>query len=429
MAAFAACAVRPEHEDAERDLAARAGSAYARPFAERELPELAADAPLAVWIAHAEAAHGGLEAAWHRWIAALEQVPQDSTQATTAMVGLEHTFDGGSALDRTAISLASEAMNNIVWPGRLGSQGEAALQRARVAAAEYDRERLRLQREVAEAYHELALWDEELRLLDQLRTVVAANVPSVAARARAGAAPQSELLAAEVGLARIDAELARLRGGRDGLAAALCARAGTWPERFAPRPALAPLAALRGDEIAAVDRSIAANPELELRRRELAAARAEVGIREWQWTPGFSLSGLAMGDGATTLGGMLSLPFLRGTAIEASIRQAEAEVRAADALRRQAGNDAAAMVLAELATLRAVEVEAAVLERELLPRLRQAAQVARASWSAGREQLAAWAGALGDAIEVERGLARLRKEHAVGRARIQEAVGGLAGGV
>lgn len=47
----------------------------------------------------------------------------DSTQPTTAMLGIEHSLDGGSALDRTGISLVSDAMNNLFWPGRLGRPG------------------------------------------------------------------------------------------------------------------------------------------------------------------------------------------------------------------------------------------------------------------------------------------------------------------
>ncbi|MBK8979873.1 MAG: TolC family protein [Planctomycetes bacterium] len=421
--AFAACTVRPDGETPERDRAAAAGRTYAVPFDDRELPALRPEAPLGDYLAHAAAANGLVEAAWHRWVAALEQVPQDATQSTTAMVGIEHRLDGGDALDRTGLALASDAMNNIVWPGRLASQGEAALARARVAATEFDRERLRLQRDVADAYWALALRDEELRLVERLRGVLATNVPSVAARLGAGGATQAALLDAEVALARVDAELIRMREGRAALAEALRARVGAPPEGVDPKPALVPIRPLRAEEIDAVATGTASNPEHRLRLAQLAAAEADVTVREWQRMPSFSLRGLLMGDGIATIGGMLTLPFLRGTAIEASIRQARAEAHAADALRRQAGADAAAAVRAELATLRAVELEAAVLERELAPRLRQAADIARASWSAGRGPLAEWATALAASIDVERAVARLRAEHASGRARLQELMG------
>ena len=119
--ATAGCVVHPDGEREERDRASAAGVAYARPFAERELPELPPDAPLATFVARAEAANGGLEAAWQRWRAALERVPQDGSQPTTAMVGLQHTLDGGAALDRTVLSVLSDAMRNVLWPGRVAA--------------------------------------------------------------------------------------------------------------------------------------------------------------------------------------------------------------------------------------------------------------------------------------------------------------------
>jgi hypothetical protein len=106
------------------------------------------------------------------------------------------------------------------------------------------------------------------------------------------------------------------------------------------------------------------------------------------------------------------------------VRQAEAEVRAADSLRRQAGSDAVALVLAEVAGLKAVERQAAVVQAELLPRIRTMAEVARATWTAGRGEFAMWANAVAMELEVETMLARLRLEGAVGRARVAEAVGG-----
>lgn len=426
---LAACSVRPDSEQDERDRAVRAGAAFLEPFATRELPTLSESAALADHVRFAVRANGTLEAAWHRWIAALERVPQASTQATTAMVGAQHVLDGGDALDRTVFQLATDAMNNLVWPGRLGSQGEAALARARVAAANFDRERLRLVAEVTDAYVRLALRDQELVRIDRLLAVLGTDLPSVRARVRAGAAAQGDLLDAEVALARAAADRARLLEGRAALVEALRAKVGAGPEPADFRPRLLPIDPLRDDEVAGLEARIAANPDLALRQREVVAARASIDVREWERVPGFSLSGAISGDAVTTLGGMLSLPFLRGTAVEASIREAEAELRAAEALRRQAGRDATALVLAEVATLRAIEAEAAVLERDLLPRVQQTARVARAAWGAGRGVLTAWARALAKSLEIELAMLRLQAGHATARARLREALGLSAAGV
>lgn len=423
VAALAGCVMRPADEAAERERAAVAGAAYRDAFAERELPPLAPDAGVADWIAHAERANGTLEAAWLDWLAALEQVPQASMQDSTAMIGVEHRLDGGSALDRTGLMLMTDTMNNLLWPGRLASRGEAALARARVAAAEFDRARLRLQVEVAQAFQELALRDVEIALQERLRGVLAVNVPSVNARVQAGGAMQTELLGADIALLRAEADLTRLRAGRSGLVAALRAAAGVagGPD---PRPALAELEPLAEEERAFIARALERNPDLSMRRRAHEAALAAITEREWMRVPEFAGRGVLMGDGIATLSGVLTLPFLRGTAIEAAVRQAQVEARAADALRRQSGNDAIARVLAELSSLNAIAGEAAVLRDQLLPRVRLLGDVARANWAAGGSAFAQWADAVALEVEVERALARLRAAGAIGRARLAEAIGG-----
>ncbi|MBZ0154043.1 MAG: TolC family protein [Planctomycetes bacterium] len=424
--ALAGCVMRPEGEQAERDRVAAAGVAFHKPFAERELPDLAQGATLSTFLAHAEQTNGALEAAFHSWEAALEKVPQASTQATTAMVGLEHTLDGGSALDRTALLLMNNTMAMILWPGRLEAQGEAALADARVAGAAFVRERLRLQTQVSDAYYALALRDEELGLLDRLERLLAVQVPSVAARVRAGSAMQAELLAAEVARDRVQAERAKLAGERPALEAALRAIAGLDGDAMVTKPVLPPLTSLRPVERDVIESVLANNAEVEMQRLEHAAAMAEVTMAEWERVPEFSLSATVMGTMSQTLGAAMTLPWLRGTAIEGAVRESEARVRAADALRRQAGADAIAMAVRELAMLAAVEAEHAVLAESLLPRLRQMGDVARAAWTAGGGKLTEWVAATAMALETETALARLRRDHSLARARLQELLGGVA---
>lgn len=421
--ATAGCVVHPDGEREERDRASAAGVAYARPFAERELPELPPDAPLATFVARAEAANGGLEAAWQRWRAALERVPQDGSQPTTAMVGLQHTLDGGAALDRTVLSVLSDAMRNLLWPGRVAAQAEAALADARTVGAEFTATRLALQTAVAEAWLALAERDADLAIVERMLAQLDVQVPATRALLQAGRGRQGELLGVTTAVTRLRIERDRLADERPALVAALRALLGGVADAFAPRPELPALAPLREPEQALLAAAVTDGPALAVRRNTTAAAARRVDVARWLRVPEFSLAALVRGSVDQTLGLGVSLPWLRQPAIDAGIREAEAQAAAADALQRQAGEDLIAAVQRERALLLAIERQHRALAEDLLPLLAQTAAAERAAWSAGRADLAAWTSAELARLEVERSLVGLRAAHALGRARLQELVG------
>lgn len=420
---LAGCAVHIDGEQSERERAAAAGVGYQQAFADRELPALRRDSALTDYLAHAERANGALEASWQRWQAALEQVPQARMQSATAMLGVSQQLDGGSALERTTFQLMNDAMNNLLWPGKLTARGEAALARARVAGAEFFEQRLQLQTEVTERYLMLAERDEDLRLLQRLRTVLTVAVPSVEARVRAGASGQPALLQAQIGIDRVDAELVQLQTERPALVAALRAAVGAGPDFVDASPALPELQPLRQSEQDSIGAALLHNPGLQRRAREAEAALATLRSTEWQRVPDFTLNAMVMGTGIWTLGGAVSLPFLRDGAIDAAVAEAEALLRAAEAMRRQTGSEAVAQTIAGLAGLRAIEQQSAVLRQRLLPRLDQVADLLRAAWTAGTGDFAACSEAMAMAVEVERVLVRIRAAHGLARARLQAALG------
>lgn len=420
---LAACVIHPEGERAERDRAATLGGAYGKPFADREPPALAADAPLATFLAHAEAANGGLEAAWYRWAAALERVPQDGSQPTTAMVGLQHTLDGGAALDRSVLSVMSDAMRNLLWPGRVAAQADAALQAARSAGAAFTAARWALQTAVTDAWLAIAARDADLAILARMREQLTVQLPSTRARLQAGAGSQSELLGVTTALARLRAEQERLAAERPALVATLGAVVGGAPELLDVRAELPALTALRTSERELVAVAIEHAPDLERRRRDVEAARARADVARWMQVPEFSLSAMVRGSMDQTLGLGVSLPWLRQPAIDAGIREAEAAAAEAMALQRQGAEDTVAGVRREHALLDAIEREHRVLGEDVLPLVRQSAAAQRAAWVAGDADLAAWTEAELAALEVERSLVALRRAHALGRARLAEVLG------
>lgn len=422
--ALAACSVHVEGEEHERQAAAAASRSYAKPFADRATPPLRPDSPLADWLAHAEIGNGALEAKWHEWIAAIEEVPQAATQDTQPMLGVEHTLDGGAALDRTGLMLMTDTMANFVAPGRLGDRGLAALARARIAGASFVSSRLQLQVEVTERFIALALRDREIALQERLVAATDVVRASAAARAATGLAAQRETIGIEASRRRADARLQRLRAERPALVAALLAIVGADAQSVPDAiPSLPAVTSLRKDEEDAFDCALAHNPDLRQAKAAHDAALAQLAADEWERIPQFSLRSLLMGDGSAMLQPAMTLPFFRSHAIDALLRQRQSEVAAAAALLRQSERDAVAELAAREREIVAVAAEHQLLSRDVAPLLESAVDLARREWAAGQGGLDTWLEAATAQLELDRELAELQAMAAVARAHAQHAIG------
>jgi outer membrane protein TolC len=145
------------------------------------------------------------------------------------------------------------------------------------------------------------------------------------------------------------------------------------------------------------------NPELEALAQESEAGKDAVSLMRRQYIPdlGLTLSGDLGGMGKSVMA-MLTTPVLRSQAIQASIRQARAELEARRALRRQVESDLKAQTVLMLYDLRNAEREAQLLGGTVIPRLEQAVETSRASYVTGRSSL-------GDLIEAQRMLLDSRR--------------------
>ena len=121
--------------------------------------------------------------------------------------------------------------------------------------------------------------------------------------------------------------------------------------------------------------------------------------------------------------GALTVPLLKAESIEAAVRQAEANLRATESMRRQAGNDLAARVVADLLAVRDMERELALLEETVLPRVARLVALARSSYEAGRSPLFDLLDAERSRIAIERLVADLRAARAKRLAGLEAAVG------
>ena len=129
----------------------------------------------------------------------------------------------------------------------------------------------------------------------------------------------------------------------------------------APRP-------LPGDDAQLLSLVAARNPELDALAAEIRGRSEGVALARLQYVPDLSLgAGTDLAGLAQTLSGALTLPLLRHEAIEAAIRQAEANQHAAESMRRQSQADLRSQVVQDLIAVRDADRQVALLQSALLP--------------------------------------------------------------
>jgi len=420
---LASCVIRPKGEPAERERAAEAGAAFARRFEERELPDLPADAGLAAMQQRAALANAEIERSYWDWRAAIERIPQESTTPTAAALSLETMVSGGmgSFLDRSSFTLSNDPMANIPWPRKLAVAGRIALDEARAAGFRFEKARLELRERVTAAWWEWSVLGERIRLKEADLAYLDVAVAAVEARVRAGAATQGELLKLRVEERLARSDLETLRSEVPGRRAELNALLSRGPDAPVAMP-LAMDAARPADfaDDALLARAADRNPELLALSREVQGRTQAIELARLQYLPDFSLGvGLDPGDWATSVMGMITMPIVRRPAIEGAIEQARADLRAAEAMRRQVGNDLAAQVVLQLYALRNADRQIRLFEEAIVPEADQAARALQGVYATGRIPLQELLDSLRVWIDARAALAEVRAEREKSLARIE----------
>lgn len=414
LAALSGCTVHPPGEQAERRAALNAGKPFEEPAARRSAPPLPENPTPDALVHYALQTNAELEQRYWEWRSALEQIPQDGTQAANlALFGNVGVMNGSTSLDRTTLSAGNDPMADIVLPSKLGTAARRALENARAAGWRFRKAQYDLRNKVLSAYYDYALTAELVRLEESNAELLQTTVMVVEARNRAGAAGQQDLLKARNELDLSRNEIATMRAQLPTERAALDALLSRTPDARLPVPATMPAPAPLGgsDDREILSLAVRRNPELAALANEINGRKAGVALAKLQYLPDFSVTvGSDLAGVGQSLAGMLTVPLLRYQAIDAAVAQAEANLRASEAMRRQAGNDLAAQVVSDLVTVRDADRQLELFDHTVLPRARQVVTVARSSYEAARSSLLDLLDAQRSLIAIERLVANL---HAV----------------
>jgi outer membrane protein TolC len=405
------CTVHPPGEHEERDAALKAGKPFEKPVEARQLSPLPDNPTPDQLVQYALLSNADLEQHYWQWRAAIEQIPIDGTQPTSLAISFGTTaHDGSLALDRTTLTAANDPMTDIAFPGKLSTAARRSLENARAAGMRFRKAQFELRRRVLSAYDDYALTATLIRLGEHNVQLLRTIATITEARNRSGSAGQQDVFKAdnELDLAKNDLETVRSQlPGQRAVLNAFLDRSPT--AAMAVPETLPPARPLAESDQDLLDRAAKMNLELVALADEVRAKHENIHLARLQYFPDFDLAASTDLKAVTqALMGEFTVPILRDEALRAGVQQAEANLRAAEAMRRQTKEIIAAELVDDIATLRDADRQLDLLEHTILPRAQQVITLGRAAYQAGGKPLIDLLDSQRSLIDIERLQANLR---------------------
>jgi outer membrane protein TolC len=340
----------------------------------------------------AEANNPSLEAAYYRWQAAREEVPQVTSLNDPRLTFMEY-LNNNVETRAGAQDFQLGVMQEIPYPGKLSLKGRMAQEQARALEREFETQRLEVRREVKDAFYEyyylaqaIRITRENLELLKHFERVANARYEV----ARAG---NQDVIKAQVELGQLENDLRALEDFRLPVAARLNAAL----NRPSQTPFLDPgdidLSRIQLETESVLEKAFANNPDLQAWDARIQKERAEVELARKQYYPDFSfglnwintnsrIEADVPDEGADVLMGSVSmnLPIYRRK-LEAGVREAEHGVREAQREREAAGNRLAVELQTALYELRNAERQIDLYSNVLIPKAQQSVEVTQSAYS------------------------------------------------
>jgi cobalt-zinc-cadmium efflux system outer membrane protein len=313
------------------------------------------------------------------------------------------------------------------FPGKLATRGRIAEQEVRIALDRLADARIRAVTDVTRAYFAYYLADVSIRLTDQSVVLLRQIRDVAAARYRAGAATQEDVLRAEVELYGLTNELITLDQARSTAVARLNAAMNRQVDGPLPAPRPFDLAHVEWRLDEATKGALSTNPQLVAMRDQVRRNLERVHLARLDYLPdlvvGYSytaiaapaLSPVATGEDAWNLGLGFNVP-LWWWRRRAQVVEGNAQVLASIEELEDTRNRIVLGIQEALVRID-TQYRQAVLFRDLLvPRAWQAVEAALASYRSGRTEFTGlvevWRKWLDSALAYQRALAGLEQSFA-----------------
>ncbi|HEX8915135.1 MAG TPA: TolC family protein, partial [Humisphaera sp.] len=331
------CVLAPKEAEQEKAKMLAEGRRYEVPPERRELPELPDRPDWPQVLRRAFLANGDLEAAYFEWAAAVARIEQAGSYPNTPVaLNFSYMFSAErmKSFDRLTTSVGPDPMESLALPPKVYQAAKVATADARAAGARFAAAKFDLQRKVLVAWADYALAAERARVARENLSLLTLIRDTAAGRVRAGG-PQQDMLRADVELARAQDELRTMESDLPRMRAMLNAMAGRPPDAPLEPPDAMPAARpLAADDATLLARAAESSPDLAALARRVEGRADALELARLQYLPDINPTAMFTGGVSQAVGIGLSLPGLMPR-VRGMVAEARADLRAAEAMRRQ----------------------------------------------------------------------------------------------
>jgi cobalt-zinc-cadmium efflux system outer membrane protein len=436
LALVVGCASPPERQAYARLQAAEPRPSLAATNSAATAPEkpvLTEQSTLDDYLRYAALNNAELEAAFNRWKAELEKVPQVRALP-------DPRFSYGYFIESVETRTGPqhqrfELAQTFPWLGKLRLRGEAALAAADAAQQEYEAAKLRMFYRVKDAFYEyhylgraIAVAQENLELLRQVEKVARTKY-------EAGTALYADVLKAQAELDKLADRLHSLRDLRGPILAKLNAALNRPFNAALPWPKSVPVVKVAVDETQLVATLAQSNPELrgleamaQKEKSGIALAKKEffpditVGVDYMQTGEALSPNTPDSGQDPVMLMLSFNLPLWRGK-YRAGEREAEARYQAAQEEHTDRTNTLIADLKLALFKYQDATRKVTLYRDALIPKARQTLEVTQRTFETGQADFLSLIDAQRTLLEFSLTYERAVADHAQRLAEMEMLVG------
>ncbi len=369
-------------------------TAVADEAAKSRLPEPNESSELSDYLEYAALNNPGLEAAFYRWKAALEEVPQVKSLPDPRF---NYRYFIQEVETRVGPQRQSFGISQVFpWFGKLDLRGDVAAAAASAAQKRYESAKLKLFFEVKDAYYEyyylaksIAVTKDNMSLMEHLEGVARS-------RYKAAAASHPDVIRAQVELGKLEDRYLTLVDLKQPTVARLNAALNRPVDAPIPAPAEIRLEQVEVADAKLLAKLVRANPQLQALDFEIAQQQHSIELAKKDYYPDVMLGVSVIDTGDSIVGSprdngkdpvvasvSMNLP-IWGKKYSAGVRQARARYNAARRDRTEMANSLGWQLKTALYRFRDGERKIDLYRDTLLPKAEESLKVTESGFRAAK---------------------------------------------